>query len=64
MGRLNPETGAPTLIEQEIEFFGKKQTIIQWKTAGAKRRDASSVPARFYYQLFVEGGKHKRVYEH
>ena len=44
IGRLNPETGAPTLILQEIEFLEekKKQKIIPRKTAGAARLGCSS----------------------
>ena len=41
IGRLNPETGAPTLILQEIEFLEKKQKIIPRKTAGAARLGCS-----------------------
>ena len=62
MGRLDPETGAPALILQEIEFLGKNRESSSGKLQ-EQGGDASTVLAGFYYQLFVEGGKHKRVYE-
>ena len=63
MGRLDPETGAPALILQEIEFLGKNRKSSSGKLQEQREGDASPVLAGFYYQLFVEGGKHKRVYE-
>ena len=68
IGRLNPETGAPTLILQEIEFLEEKKNrkSSRGKLQEQQGWDAAPVLVEFYYQLFLERGggwKHKRVYE-
>ena len=69
IGRLNPETGAPTLILQEIEFLEEKKNrkSSRGKLQEQQGWDAAPVLVEFYYQLFLEreggGWKHKRVYE-
>ena len=56
IGRLNPETGAPTLILQEIEFLEEKKNrkSSRGKLQEQQGWDAAPVLVEFYYQLFLE----------
>ena len=71
IGRLNPETGAPTLILQEIEFLEKKT---ENHSAENCRSTKVGMQLLFSWNFIINyfqrergrrggGWKHKRVYE-